>query len=246
MGVRNWQLEGVSGAVVGDDLKVIAQQIVRISERLDALSRRRDRRVVAAALEVGQLTGELFESQSDVEALAGRISEYLTRENPEVSPLSYDVSKDDETGEYRLSVQTYVDGASRTSVFDASFVESRDASELLEIYGRVRDVTGPELTLRKGEDGDVLQFTQVESLLAHIKKEGNQGLGIQRYKGLGEMNPDQLWETTMDPSTRTLLQVRVDDAVAADEMFTVLMGDQVEPRRNFIESNALNVRNLDI
>ena len=104
-------------------------------------------------------------------------------------------------------------------------------------------VTAPYTILAKGEEKKVWTFDD----LAHsVEAIGRKGLSIQRYKGLGEMNADQLWDTTMDPTRRSLLQVRVEDTFEAHKIFTVLMGDLVEPRRNFIEKNALNVRNLDV
>ncbi|HQQ61761.1 MAG TPA: DNA gyrase subunit B, partial [Kiritimatiellia bacterium] len=95
-------------------------------------------------------------------------------------------------------------------------------------------------------DGKKVPIYALGGLLDLVREVGRRGLSIQRYKGLGEMNPEQLWETTLEPTKRKLLQVQLDDAVRADQTFTVLMGDEVEPRRAFIEENALNVRNLDV
>jgi len=91
-----------------------------------------------------------------------------------------------------------------------------------------------------------VKITSLDALIEYFINAGKRGVAINRYKGLGEMNPEQLWSTTMNPQTRTLLQVRAEDHTEADQMFTTLMGDQVEPRRKFIEDNALDVRNLDI
>ena len=104
----------------------------------------------------------------------------------------------------------------------------------------------PFSVFSKGNPNDANQVDDKKSLLIHLIEEGKKGIAVQRYKGLGEMNPEQLWRTTMNPETRTFLQVKVEDAVETDEIFTVLMGDEVEPRREFIQNNALEVSILDI
>ena len=130
------------------------------------------------------------------------------------------------------------------SYLDADFLDSGDYAQIRQTAHVLHGLLGDGASVRRGDqERAVSEFKQaLDWLLEEVKK----GIGIQRYKGLGEMNPGQLWETTMDPNSRRLLKCQIEDAIAADEIFTTLMGDLVEPRRAFIENNALGVRNLDV
>jgi DNA gyrase subunit B len=127
---------------------------------------------------------------------------------------------------------------------DRELLGGSDFQALVRLDQALADFKTPPHRL-EGKDRH-WDFASLEDLVAFILEEGQKGITIQRFKGLGEMNPDQLWETTMDPEKRTLLKVNIEDAVAADEIFTILMGDKVEPRREFIQSNVLELNELDI
>ncbi len=135
-------------------------------------------------------------------------------------------------------------GSGKTYSVNSDLLGQYELRQMVKSYEQLSAFGLPPYTVKHGEE--VTVYTDIDGLLDQIYKLAEKGLTIQRYKGLGEMNPEQLWDTTMNPETRRLLQVTVQDAVGADEIFTILMGDQVEPRRVFIQENALEVKNLDI
>ncbi|HEV2234125.1 MAG TPA: DNA topoisomerase (ATP-hydrolyzing) subunit B [Terriglobia bacterium] len=146
--------------------------------------------------------------------------------------------------EHNLYTLTYTSESLGERVIDWELVSTADYRRLLDLHRRVRIHDKPPFLITS--NGDKVNIESREDLLVHVMDLGKKAFTVQRFKGLGEMNPDQLWQTTMDAEQRSLLQVRVEDHVEADSIFTVLMGDVVEPRRQFIEENALEVKNLDI
>ena len=205
-----------------------------------------DDRVVRAAIVAGV---PLEEDLADVDRLAGSVAEQLQAEfsriDPEADPIRWRTTVDHEHAANRLIASTRRAGAMFHTTFDTAFLRSPDFQRLRGLQSEIVEIGGPPYRLTAGEAEPEVAAGAV-ALLDRILEIGRKGIAIQRYKGLGEMNPDQLADTTMDRAVRTLLQVRIEDAVEADEVFTTLMGDEVEPRRAFIEENALNVENLDV
>jgi DNA gyrase subunit B len=147
-------------------------------------------------------------------------------------------------GEHYPAITSLRNGITAEHALLPEFFQSPEYRTFTALGDQIRDLLGTGAYVQRDERKE--SVTSFKQAVEWLLEEARRGQHIQRYKGLGEMNPGQLWETTMDPNTRRLLQVRIEDAVAADEIFTTLMGDQVEPRRDFIERNALDVANLDV
>jgi DNA gyrase subunit B len=214
--------------------------------------RRLDPRIVDAALQAGAPSEA---DLADAGALGGRvkqaIEEKLAALAPDLRGALFSVEADPEHGGHKLSVVTRLSGAATRTVFDAELLRSAD---LVRLAGLVRTIgeagAAPYRAVPSGgepaEGAEAEPIGSATELLRRVLALGERGLSIQRYKGLGEMNPEQLAETTMQPHSRTLLQVKIEDAVEANLVISTLMGEEVEPRREFIEENALKVQHLDV
>ncbi|MCH7598995.1 MAG: DNA topoisomerase (ATP-hydrolyzing) subunit B [Myxococcales bacterium] len=202
-----------------------------------------DERVINALVRSNLTADDDF---SDPEVLLGEIGPRIQEEFALIAPNADAVrfATEGGNGDAYLIATTRRAGIEHRLTIDRTFMESSDMQRLIRLHHEIAEIAPRPYNLRL--DDDVREFNGADELLASVLEIGQKGVSIQRYKGLGEMNPEQLADTTMNPANRVLCQVRVDDSVEADEVFTTLMGDVVEPRRKFIEDNALNVENLDV
>ncbi len=244
LGTSHARVETPAGELTGEGLKAFARKVLEYEALLAKVDRRRDSRVVDAVVQETAIDRATLADKEKLKAELAKLEPWLEARHPEVLPLTARVEPDAEHGCQRVVLRGRSMGSYRESVLDYEYLGSTEFEQLRAIAGSF--ATLGESPYRVRYDSQVEEALAPQAVVRKILKEAAKGQSIQRYKGLGEMNPEQLWDTTMNPSTRTLLQVRVDDAVEADQIFTVLMGDVVEPRREFIEKFALEVQNLDI
>jgi DNA gyrase subunit B len=217
------------------------QEHSTVYEKLN--KRLQDKRLLDHLLEFVADEGGLLSTGFTIKQLFAD-QEILSELGRVLEPIGYEhsVQQDEEHGLHTLAIENKISG-NRLSI-GWEFLSSAEWQRLFELHSKMMPLAKPPFAVK--ENGNSAGVNSREELLTYLLALGKKDLSMQRYKGLGEMNASQLWETTMNPETRTLLKVSIDDVVQTDAIFTILMGDAVEPRRRFIEDNALNVRNLDI
>jgi DNA gyrase subunit B len=238
-------------ALSGVALEELAKEHIAVENIISRIARRYDETVLRAVSRLPAVTPELAEDLDQLSAWSEQLSAELPAgggdraDNNNGGSYSAVLDRGDTDGEgIRICITKVQHGVSTTRHLPREFFGTNEYRHIMTLAGKLSGLMGEGSYVQRGE-----RKAPVESFAAVVEwlmGEARRGQSIQRYKGLGEMNPAQLWDTTVNPETRRLLQVKVDDAVKADEIFTTLMGDQVEPRREFIEKNALTVSNLDV
>lgn len=244
-GIESITVQSTRGQVLaGMPLYNLASRLRSVGDHLKRLDRRCDSRVISAAIREAAVRVDTFADEGRLEKAREVLERTLQARFPDLMPLSVRLVQDEAEGNH-LVVKFRPGASSKPGRLTAEIADTGEYHELVSIEEDIQSI-GPAPYTVTPERGEPVVVDTPEALDQLLAERGRKGLDIQRYKGLGEMNADQLWETTMSPDARTLLRVEVRDPVRAEEMFSVLMGDQVEPRRRFIEDNALNVQNLDI
>jgi DNA gyrase subunit B len=230
----------------GEPLLNLLTRLRKFRHALAKLERRGDHRVLAALVRTSLLDQKTLRDRKKLEEAGDALRAAVEARYPEILPMSISFEDDPSHGSGRMVVKSRAGAAVRTTTVDYELIDTAEYQDLLSIEQDVRSIGPAPYAAGESEQALNVDLADADALWDYVDQRGRKGLGIQRFKGLGEMNPVQLWETTMNPDARVLRQVTIQDAVETDQLFSVLMGDQVEPRRLFIEQNALSVKNLDI
>jgi len=238
-------------ALSGIALEQLANEHIAVEATIGRLAQRYDETVLRAVATLPEVTAELNEDLDQLSAWTERLSEALPKsagdrvQSGSKGTYTAELDRGDEDGEgVRIGITRLQHGVEATRYMPREFFGTKDYRQIIALAAKLDDLLGDGAYVQRGERSSTI--TEFSAAVDWLMSEARRGQAVQRYKGLGEMNPDQLWDTTVNPETRRLMQVKIDDAVKADEIFTTLMGDQVEPRREFIEKNALTVANLDV
>lgn len=240
-GLEEASLELTNGEVrTGPDLKAVITTALKIKTLLSGIHSRYNKDVVEQAAIAGALNAEMMNDPAQAAEAAAYVAKRLDIISDETE-RGWEGKVGEDGG---LLFERMVRGVKEAANIDMALIGSADARRLDGFAAELQEVYGKPPVFRRKDF--FFNVSGPLALLEQVFETGRKGLALQRYKGLGEMNPDQLWETTLDPDARSLLQVKVNEAAEADDLFTRLMGEEVEPRRDFIQTNALNVANLDI
>ncbi len=237
-------LPGKRQHVSGTRLVALGKRISQFNRILEKVGRKREMAIVRGLVRQSDFNKALLKDQKKLSSLLNDVFKRVEKYNEDIAPIDYEIQEDIEHNCSMVKCNSQRNGRRIESLFDYEFITSPEFEELRNISKQFEAVGSPPYRVER--NGDKNKFGTLHDLVGYLLSLGQKGQEIQRYKGLGEMNPNQLWETTMNPESRVLLQVKVEDAVAANDIFSVLMGDHVEPRREFIHKNALEVKNLDI
>ncbi|MBP7712672.1 MAG: DNA topoisomerase (ATP-hydrolyzing) subunit B [Gammaproteobacteria bacterium] len=227
----------------GTALEQVARQFVALNAIHKRLERRISPEILQALARTPMLSGELLRDPVRLAAWAETLEAQLRARAPAHTSYQVTVSGDAAAESALPIVEARIHGVTAYPTLPREFFHSSEYRSLVTLTSQLEAPLAEGATVQRGEVQRPVAY--LSEAMAWLMQDARRGMHIQRYKGLGEMNPEQLWDTTLNPATRRMLRVRIEDAVAADELFTTLMGDQVEPRREFIETNALAVANLD-